>query len=136
MNTTNETGFDGAPRFRTEVMTCTAFRSTAGRCCGAKFSVTWDRHGLGYDRVQTCPTCSALPSTRFRIDGMCPRSGRSVRILDGHLLSMGERTSYTTDHATVRRWIADAVANGVTDIRITFTRHTNALGTRERRVRL
>lgn len=132
MTNTNEIGFDGAPRFRTEVRVCTAFHGVT--CCGAEFTVTVDRHSLdsGY---RTCERCRALPSTGFYVEGL-DRYGRGVRILDGQRLRLGALVSYATEYTTIRRWIERAKANGCTNIRIVFTRHTAELGTARRRVRV
>lgn len=56
------------------------------------------------------------------------RCGGYVHLLSGTTMSSGIRESWCTPFDTIRRWAADAAANGVTEIRLCMNRHTRDLG--------
>lgn len=96
--------------------------------CGVAYSVTWDRHSLD-NGSRACAACCELT---FSLHGVT-EYGSAVCLLDGTLMSAGKRTEWCTDHATIRRWAADAAAHGVSKITLRISRHTRRLGTHERR---
>lgn len=127
MNATNEIGFDGLPRFRTETRRCYG--------CGADFSLTWDRHSLD-DGARTCEACRDLPTYSVEIRATDP-DGRRITILPHHpTMLAGQRFEWHRTPATIRIWIEVAKAQGCTAITLGYKRHTARRGTHERRVRV
>lgn len=116
------------------MMITTTTATECGDCGETDFPV--DAHGR-------CEQCAAYategtpvvhrvnpetaPTITFTLWGR-EESGGYVRILDGTTLSSGRRTSWCTPHATIRRWAAAAVADGVTIVHLELRRHTRALG--------
>lgn len=83
-----------------------------------------------------CPRCLDLPTIRFTIDARDP-SGAPVHLLSGETVRHGRACrsdawyiSLTggTMYDTIRRYVADAVAQGCTDVRVQICRHTGRLG--------
>lgn len=68
------------------------------------------------------------PTVHFKLTGHCPRGG-SIIILSGTTMSRGVREpSFCTSFATIRRLAANAAANGVVDICLEMSRHTQEHG--------
>lgn len=113
----NEIGFDGLPRFRTEIRTCS---------CGADFSVTWDRHSLD-DGTRSCEPCRDLPSVSAEVIGFV--DGRMITILPHHpTMVSGKRLEWCWTFDRLRATVARAKESGVERVQIRYTRHTKRLG--------
>lgn len=83
----------------------------------------------------TCARCADLPSTHFQLVAN-DRHGSPYTVLTGSTIRGGKSCSDAwyrglaggTMYDTIRKWAADAVANGATDVRVEFSRHTRNLG--------
>jgi hypothetical protein len=79
-----------------------------------------------------CPACRALPTIRFTLVAN-DKYGAPYTVLSGRTVQGGKHAATNpnrgiTPYDTIRRWAADALAHGATNLRLEMERHTRNLG--------
>ena len=109
---------------------CTHYDYATRTMCLAEFEATaYDSFGSTWS---TCPKCRELPTISFRLVAN-DKHGRPYLVLSGRTIQSGRAGAKheqigATSYDTIRRWAADALGIGSTDVRLELDRHTPQLG--------